>query len=473
VSSVRRTIKNFFSLLIAHIISQAILFLVVVYLARTLGAANFGELTFSQAVVLYFTLIANLGLTTLGIREVARNKDRIGDYVGNILSLRLVLALFSFFLLLAFVSSIHKTTQVKYLITFFGLSLFSSALWLGWLFQGVEKMGFIAFSRILDSSFYGMLVFLLIKNSQQILVIPFLWVGGNCLATLFLIYIFLKRFGKPRLRFDFSFWKNMLRRALPMGAAFIMIQIYYNFDTVMLGFMKSDEIVGWYNAAYKIILFIWAFIPIFVNAIFPLMSRYYKESKEKLQILISSATKLMSSIALPLGIGGTILARPIMSFLYGEEYIKGVIAFQILIWTVAIISIRCSYEQSFLACDREKRYLLGVIIGAATNIILNLILIPYFDLKGAAIATVISEFVFSLYMFSYFKIVSRVKMVKYLLKPFLAAAFMGFFVYYFRGLNLFFSLLMGIAVYLIAILLLKGITREELRELKVQIIGKT
>ncbi len=472
MGSVRRTVKNFLSLSIAQIISQAFLFLVIVYLARTLGAANFGKIAFAQAVVLYFMLIANMGLTTLGIREVARNRDRIDNYVSNILSLRLVLALLSFFLLLAFVSLIYKAVEIKYLIIFFGFSLFSSALLLGWLFQGVEEMGFLAISRVLDKFLYGALIFLLIRGPQQILTIPWLYTGGSFLASGFLIYVFIKQFGRPRLRFNFPFWKKMLRQALPMGAAFIMIQVYYNFDTVMLGFMKNDEVVGWYNAAYKIVLFIWAFIPIFINVIFPLMSKYYQQSKEKLEHLISSATRLMSIIAFPLGIGGTLLARPIMSFLYGEEFSNGVIALQILIWTVVVIAIRCTYEQSFLACDREKRYFWGVMVGASSNIVLNLVLIPYFGLKGAAIATVISELVFSLYMFYYFNLVSRIKMLGFLLRPFLAASFMGFVLYYARNLNLLLSILIGITAYLIAILALKGVTWAEVKELRAQVVQK-
>jgi len=472
MGSVRRTVKNFLSLSIAQIISQAILFMVIVYLARTLGAANFGKIAFAQAVVLYFTLIANLGLTTLGIREVARNKDRIDNYVGNILSLRLILALLSFFLLLAFVSLIYKSGEIKYLIIFFGFSLFSSALLLGWLFQGVEEMGFVAISRILDKFLYGALIFLLIKGPQQILTIPWLYTGGSFLASGFLIYIFIKQFGRPILRFNFPFWKKMLRQALPMGAAFIMIQVYYNFDTVMLGFMKNDEVVGWYNAAYKVVLFIWAFIPIFINVIFPLMSKYYQQSKEKLEHLISSATRLMSIIAFPLGIGGTLLARPIMSFLYGEEFSNGVIALQILIWTVVVIAIRCTYEQSFLACDREKRYFWGVMVGASSNIILNLILIPYFGLKGAAIATVISELVFSLYMFYYFNLVGRIKMLGFLLRPFLAASYMGFVLYYLKDANLLLSILIGVITYFAAVFLLKGVTWAEVKELRAQVIQK-
>ena len=118
MGSVRRTVKNFLSLSIAQIISQAGLFLVIVYLARTLGVANFGKIAFAQAVVLYFTLIANLGLNILGVREVARNRNSIDKYVSNILGLRLVLAALSFSLLLIFVWVINESAEVKYLIIF-------------------------------------------------------------------------------------------------------------------------------------------------------------------------------------------------------------------------------------------------------------------------------------------------------------------------------------------------------------------
>jgi len=459
----KRTTKNFFSLSIGKIISQIITFVTIVYLARILGPENFGKINFAQVVVLYFMLITSLGLPTLGVREVARDKNNISNYVNNLLTLRLILALFSFCLMLGFVSIIHKSVEVKYLIIFYGLSLFPFALGLEWLFRGIERMEFIGISMILNKISYGILIFALVRNAGDLLTIPFFWVGGNVVGVMFLIYIFIKYFGKIRLKFNFSLSKNLMKKALPMGTAIIMTQIYYNFDTVMLGFMKEDRVVGWYNAAYKIILFIWAFIPLFVDTIFPLMSRYYKESKEKLKTLISSSTRLLSTIALPIGVGGTILAKPIMNFLYpGGKFDNGIIVFQILIWSIVIISVRCIYEQSFLACDREKRYLLGVIIGAITNIGLNAILIPLFSLTGAAIATVISELTFSLYMLFYFRIIKRRIIGKHVLKPSLAAIFMGIIVYYMKGFNLFFSVSAGMVSYLAIILLIKGVTFKEI-----------
>jgi O-antigen/teichoic acid export membrane protein len=472
MGTVRRVVRNFLSVSFAEVILRGITFLVIVYLARILAPANFGKIGFAQAVIAYFLLPVNLGLTTLGVREVARNKDDIDKYASNIVTLRLMLALFSFCSLLVLVTFIHLSYEIKYLILVYGLTLFSSALLTEWLFQGIEKMQFMGIARVLDKLLYGVLIFLLIRSSQELLLIPYLWLAGSLMATGFLIFVFVRRFGKLRLRFNFSFWKSLMRRALPMGAAAIMIQVYYNFDVVMLGFIKGDKVVGWYSAAYKLILLIWGFIPIFVNAVFPLMSRYYKESQEKLRTLISSTTRLLSTVALPLGIGGTILARPIMGFFYGEKFNPGIIGFQVLIWSVVIICIRCIYEHSFLACNLEKRFLWGVSLGALTNIGLNIILIPHFSLKGAAVATVISELVFSAYLLSYFQVISRRQIMKYPLKPLLAAVLMGFVVYYARNLNLGLSIPLGILTYSVFIILLKGVTFEEIGRLKEEILAK-
>ena len=472
MGTIRRVVRNFLSVSFAEVILRGITFLVIVYLARILAPANFGKIGFAQAVVAYFMLPVNLGLTILGVREVARDKGSIDKYASNIVTLRLILALFSFGSLLAFVIFIPQSEEVKYLILAYGLTLFSSALLTEWLFQGIEKMQFMGIARVLDKLLYGVLIFLLVRSSKELLLIPYLWLAGSLVGTGFLIFVFVRRFGKLRLRFNFSFWKSLMRRALPMGAAAIMIQIYYNFDVVMLGFIKGDKVVGWYNASYKLILLFWGFIPIFVNAVFPLMSRYYKESQEKLRTLISSATKLLSTVALPVGVGGTILARPIMGLLYGEKFDPGIICFQILIWSVVIICIRCIYEQSFLACNLEKRFMWGVGLGALTNIGLNIILIPRFSLKGAAVATVISEFVFSAYMLSYFRVVSRIKIVSYSLKPLVAAALMGLVVYYARNMNLGLSISLGILTYSVLIILLKGVTFEEMARLKEEILAK-
>ena len=126
--TIRRTTKNLLSLSGAQILSQMISFAVIVYLARTLGVANFGKIGFAQALVLYFSLGVNLGLTVVGVRSVARKKLEMERYASHILTLRLTLAVLFFFLLGVTVILIPQPAEVKYLIMLYGLSLFPSAL---------------------------------------------------------------------------------------------------------------------------------------------------------------------------------------------------------------------------------------------------------------------------------------------------------------------------------------------------------
>ena len=252
----QRIVKNLLSLTTANIISRLIGFVTIAYLARILNASGFGQISFAQTIIAYFMLLSDLGLRAFGVREVARDKKQIKKHVNNILTLRIILAIISFGLLLIFIAFINKPTEYKTLIAFCGLSLFPSALSLDWLFQGIERMEFIALANIVRSLAYAGLVFLFVNSPSRILSIPLFALAASFVMITPLVYSFVKNYGWFSFSFNWPIWKEFLTKALPMGFSFIMIQIYYNLDTIMLGFMKGDKVVGWYSAAYKIIFFI-------------------------------------------------------------------------------------------------------------------------------------------------------------------------------------------------------------------------
>ncbi len=467
----KRILKNFLSLTVANLISRLIGFVTIAYLARVLDVSGFGQISFAQAIIAYFTLLSNLGLKTFGVRELARDKAHIKKYVNNILTLRIVLAIMSFGLLLVFLTFINKPADYKALIAFYGLSLFPLALSLDWVFQGIERMEFIALANITRSLAYAGLVFLFINSSSKVLSVPFFALVASFIMITPLIYSFVKNYGWFSFSFNWPIWKLFLTKALPMGFSSIMIQIYYNLDTIMLGFMKGDNVVGWYNAAYKIIFFILPLSGILIQSIFPLMSKYYKESREKLSLLVNTSAKLLTSVAIPLGIGGTILAKPIMNLIYGPQYENGVIAFQILIWTVAVIFISVNFGNSLMACDGERKYAIGVGIGAGTNILLNALLIPRFSLVGAAIATLATEVVVLLYMAYHFSKIARIRLERYILKPSIAGLVMGAVIWAVR-VNVLLSIIIGAVVYLAGFLLIRGVNSKDIQLIRRYILGK-
>lgn len=461
----QRIVKNTFSLLFSGIISQAIGFVVIVHLARVLDPGNFGKISFALAIITYFSLITNLGLPLLGTREIARDKKKINEYLGNILTMRLCLAFLSFGLLLLVTYFLNKPLEIKYLIILYGLGLIPSALLLDWVFQGLEKMEYIGLGRILSGIIYAVLVFYFIKGQKQLLLIPCIVVISNLLVTGFLFFIFIKNFGKLKLKFNIIFWKNLVHLVLPLGISIIMIQIIHNIDMVMLGFMRTDIEVGYYSAAYKIILVLISIGAFYFDAIFPILSNYYKTSLDLLKKLQSYTAKLMVSIAIPLGIGGTILARPIMNLLYGPKYSEGIIVFQILIWVMALIYINSIYARGMWACNKQKEFLKIVIAQAVVNILLNFILIPKFGIIGAAASTVSAELLGFFFYYREFNKTVSVPIHHYIVRPLLASIIMALFLQWglnVLNLNVFLLIFAGSIIYFVFLFLMRGISNEEI-----------
>lgn len=467
MNTAQRIVKNTISLLTGDIVAKLLGFIVIVYLARILGPGSFGEINFAMAIVTYFILIADLGLSLLGTREVAREKDKIKDYLGSILTLRLLLALVGFGLLVLMTFFLNKPVEIKYLIILYGLGLIPSALLLDWAFQGVEKMEYIGLGRILSGIVYLGLVLGFVKTPNQLLLIPCFQVAGNLLAAGLLISIFIKNFGLPKFRVNFVLWKKLILQALPVGLSLVMVQIFFNIDTVILGFMRSNEEVGYYNAAYKIIMFLILLIGAYHEAIFPLISSYYKTSSlDSLRKLLSITEKLMVTVAIPLAVGGTILANSLMDLLFGIEYTNGIIAFQILIWAVLIICINTGYSRGLLACKKENWYMAGTTVPAIVNVTFNLILIPRLGITGAAIATVLAEASGFIVMYVGFKKVLNVPFKRYIIRPLFAAVVMGLVllgILKWWSSNIFLLMFLGMLVYAIILYLIRGVTREEIR----------
>ncbi len=466
----QRITKNFAFLGAGNIITSILGFITMVYLASILGPNGFGQMHFALAIVAYFMLMANLGIPTLGTREIARDKSKIKDYVGNIITLRLTLATIAFGLVCLCAFFIQKPIEIKYLIILYGLGIFPIAFQLLWLFRGIEMMGYIAIADIVGRGCYVVAIFCFIKSPEQLLGIPAIYViCVTFIPSVFLVFFFIRRFGGIRLKFKALFWNNLLRQALPMGFAIIMTELYIHFDVVMLGFMRSNEEVGYYSAAYRLVLFIIGIGGLYCVTIFPIISNYYKTSLVSLRQLLSRTTRLMIIISLPLAVGGTILARSIMSFIYTESYLNGTIALQILVWVIPVMWLSITYGYSLIACDKQKRYAIGVTVGAIINIALNAILIPRFGIIAASATTVVTWGVVLLLLQHEFGKVVLVPFKGYLTRPVIASLGMGAFLYFGSSWNVWVLIVLGALVYFAILFGIGGITKGEIRLIREQL----
>ena len=455
-----KILRNFSFLLGADLITKALGFISVIYLARVLTVEGFGKIEFAQAIIVYFVLLVNQGLDLWGVREIAKGQEKIKEIANNVLSIRFFLSLLAYGLLVIFVLLINKPWDVKQLILLYGLSIFTFSFTLNWFFQGIERMEFIALGQLMNQLLYVGGIFIVVKNSSYVFQVPLIKFIAAFFSLCLLAFLFFKLNGSFKLSLNPSAWKEIFKQSLPMGFSLIVVQIYYNLDTIMLGFIKGEKEVGWYNAAYKIVLIFIGFAGIFGNAVFPVLSRYYKESREKLQNIIRQSSRVTLFFGIPIATGICSFSREIIQIVYGSSYLKGSVALQILIWSVFTIYANVPFAFLLLASEKQKEYMYAVGLGALVNLTLNFILIPRYSLLGASIATITCEIlVLSLILF-YSRGLVKVPLSEYLAKGLVSSFLMGLTLYL-LPFNLFLKVSIGALSYFIWMFIFRGVTRKE------------
>ena len=393
MNTVQRIAKNTGVLLVSQIASYIIGFFFVMYTARYLGAAGFGILSFALAFTGIFGVFSDLGLSTLTVREVARDKTLASKYLGNITVMKIILVIITFGLIALFINLLgypEQTIKVVYLVALsviFGAfsNMFNS------IFQAYEKMEYVSVGRILSSAL--MLAGALFAISQGFSVVGFasIYFIVSAIVLAYSTVICVWKFAKPKMEVDWCFWKRSIKEAWPMGGMAILIMIYFRIDTVMLSLMKGDTAVGLYSAAYRLSETSTVIPSMFMASVFPVLSRYHKDSTSSFTSTYGKSVKYLLYLALPMALTVTLLSRPIVNLVYGSEFSGSVIALQILIWAAAIMYVTMVQGTTIVTADRQMFSFKVCAVTAVLNVILNLIVIPKYSYIGASATTVATE----------------------------------------------------------------------------------
>ncbi|WP_292460187.1 flippase [Methanothermococcus sp.] len=403
MSTVKRIAKNTGILFVSNIISKFFGFVYTIYMARYLGVEGFGILSFALAFTGMFGVLADMGLQPLTVREVARNTNLTGKYLGNITLIKFILGIITFVLVVISINLMNypaETVYVVYLIAFYVLiNSFNSMFYS--IYQGHERMEFVGIGSILNSSLMLLGVFIAMYFGFNVEGFAYIYLISGIGVLLYNLIISTWKFVKPKIEIDLKFWKELLKEAWPFALIGFFVIIYFRIDTVMLGMMKTSDVVGLYSAQYRIIDGLVGLIPsVLFTVFYPVMSKNIN-SREKLKKIFLKSFQISLIIGLLISIFVSLFAKEIIIILYGQEYVGSVLAFKILIWAFFIICISTMTSGLLNSMNKQRIVAFGTGVGALINILLNLLLIPKYSLNGAALATVITE-VFGFLIYFYF-----------------------------------------------------------------------
>ncbi len=400
MNTIQRIAKNMTVLFIARIASMLFGFFYVMYTARYLGPANYGILSFALALSGIFGVIANFGLDPLTVREVARDKSLARKYLANGIVLKLIFGSLTFLIVFSVVNLLgypEITRKVVYIITLSTIIAGISNLFND-IYQAFERMEFMSAGQVLQSALSLVFAITAIKLGLNVVYFAMIYLIVNLIVLGYHVVITTWKFLKPRIEVDLSFWKGVVREAWPFALTSVLVSIYYWMDSVMLSYMKGNEIVGWYNAAYRIVLVALVVPQIYVVSIFPNLSRYYISKKEGFDEVSRRSLKYMLILSMFISTLVTISAKEIVLLIYGADYLPSASALRVLIWTIVFAFQNSVFYHVISSMNQQKIVSKISAIGALVNLLLNLLLIPEYSFLGAGVATLITEAVITLGM---------------------------------------------------------------------------
>lgn len=389
---IRQTIfKNTFWLTLTETITRFLSLAIIIYAARILGATEYGKFTFALSFVSLFVIFGDLGLSNLTIREFSREKEKEKEY-SSILSLKILLSIGA--LALMFIGSFFVTSDptiqkiIWILAVFILISAFFSIIYA---FLHVrQRMEYEAIAKIFQIISIAIIGFFVLFTIPSAVNLSYGYLLANLIALILIISFFHFFFHSFKLDFNKNIWKRFLKLSWPLSLGFIASWVYLNIDSIMMGYFNQITQTGWYNAASRITLAIVISGTLISRSFYPVLSKFFKESKEKLQKVWDYQMQLMIILSLPIVVGGIVFAPRIINFFYGSNYHSSILVFQILILMTGIGFLYYPYSMILVVSEQQKKSFYLILTGAVINIILNFVLIPRYSLYGAAIATVIA-----------------------------------------------------------------------------------
>ena len=390
------TAKNTFYLLVAYGYQKLVALFYFIILARYLGADNFGKYTFAISFVTLFAVLIDVGLFAVLTREIARDKEKSKNYFGNILTFNIISSVLVFFIIYLAINSLDYPLLTKKLVYLNVLVIFLDALALCiyHTFRGHLNLKFESIGIVVHKTIMLIVGLILVYWKAPIILMVLPLVAGSFFYLINAIIFFKKNMHSwPWPRFDIKIIKSLLVLAWPFFVTAIFAKIFATSDTILLSLKAGDEFVGWYSAAQKLVL---AFLILVAGslstALYPSFSYYFIHSQEYLKKLFAQGIFYMILITIPLSLGLIVLARPLILFIYGPEYLSAVPALTILAIALPFMFLDYIISGFLNACEKQKINTLIHGLGAVIFVALNLLLIPMFFHIGSSIAVLISFF---------------------------------------------------------------------------------
>ena len=366
------------------------------YVSRVLLPAGTGKVSFATSLISYFALFSQLGIPTYGVRvcsQVRDNRQKLSKTAFELLYINIFMCFITYIVFLGAILYIPRLKEDRVLYIIVSVTILLNAIGMEWLYRALEKYTYITIRSLIFKAIALLGMFLLVHEEQDYVIYGAISIFASSASNI-MNFIHAKKY-IDFCRITGLQFKMHLKAIGVFFAMACATTIYTHLDVLMLGFMKSDIEVGYYHAAVRIKQILVSIVTSLGAVLLPRSSYYVKKGEiAEFKRITGKALSFVMLCATPLTVFFILFAAQGILLLSGADYVGSIIPMQIIMPTVLLIGITNVLGiQVLIPLEKETVVLKSEIAGAIVDLGLNLLLIPKMGAAGAAIGTLVAEFV--------------------------------------------------------------------------------
>lgn len=366
------------------------------YVTRTLGVTNLGHCNFVQSYVQFFLLFSALGISTLGVREIAKlngDHDAISQRFSQLFLLNAITTTIALIVYISIAFSISQFASYHKLLFIGIFNIFFSLFNIEWFFRGIENFKYITLRTLFVRLVYIALIFLLVNDESDYLTYYALGVG-SVIVNSTINWGYSKKF----VTLQFQAFKSILIYFKPnaiIGIQILLLSYNSTINPVLLGMLSNDMEVGFFTTASKLTLIVLLFYNAYTLALIPRISALVGiDDRNNAISLVKKSYRLLYMIALPLVILIEIYTPEVVLLIAGSGYEGAILPMRIALPIIIIGGIsQITINQVLIPNNCERITLITACVGVMVCIVLNFVLIPILSSVASAIAWIVTEII--------------------------------------------------------------------------------
>lgn len=394
--------KNFFYSALLTVSNYVFPLVTYPYVSRVLGVTNIGICNFVDSIVNYFILFSMMGISIVGMREIAAARDdreQRNRVFSSLFSLNLLTTLIAAIALVVVIYTVPSLADYRPMLWIGLAKLAANFLCMDWLFRGLEEFRFITNRSILIKCLYVGAVFLFVRKAEDYWVY-YLLTTLTLVANACVNVNFSRRF--VRFRPKEARFGTIAAPFFIMGVYMFLTSLYTSFNVAYLGFISTPEQVGYYSSATKIFSMLIALFTAFTTVMLPRMSAVLSEGRvDDFNTIILKSVRVLILFGIPVACLMLSGAPDIVRIVSGEGYEGAVVSMMTVAPLVVVIGLeQILVIQVMMPMKWDRQILVCSFVGAIVGVALNLLLVKRMLANGSAFVWLVSELVvmsFALY----------------------------------------------------------------------------